>query len=87
MPNCEGTRQRTGLLLGGPDRLEKRTHRNLVELSEGKEILHLGPNNSIQLSSCMAEEQYCLTGLGNPQESEVKANCLLGYTSKSVAGG
>lgn len=51
------------------------------------EVLHLGPNNLMQWSSCLAEEQYCLIGLGDPQESAVKANCLLGYIRKSVAGG
>lgn len=86
MPDCGGTHRRTGLLLGGPDRLEKWTCRNLIELSKGKhEVPHLGPNNPMQWSSCLAEEQCCLTAIGDPQESAVKANCLLGYIRKSVA--
>ena len=87
MPNCGDTHRRTGLLLGGPDRLEKWTYRNFIELSKGKhEVLHLGPNTPLQWSSCLAEGQYGSTGLGDPQESAVTANCLLGYIRKSVAG-
>lgn len=40
----------------------------------------------MQWSSCLAEEQQCSTGLGDPQEGAVKANCLLGYIRKSGAG-
>lgn len=40
----------------------------------------------MQWSRCLAEEQYCLTGLGDPQESSVKADCPLGDIRKSVAG-
>lgn len=33
----------------------------------------------MQWSSCQAEAQYCDRACGDPQESAVKANCLLGY--------
>lgn len=71
----------------GPDRLEKWTYGNLLDLSKGKHgILHLGTNNPMHCLSCLAEEQRCLPGLGDPWESDVKSDCLLGYIRECVAG-
>lgn len=82
LPHCGETHRRTELLLVGPDRLEKWTYGSLLELSKGKHrILHLGANNPMHCRSCLAEEQRCLPGPGDPWESDVKAGLYQGMCS------